>query len=120
MDIDLIREKLADKLCSAEENINWIDILQDTSPGNYGVEDVYVDVSMKDVWVDIPERTFSFKNTNLSFSARLGGSSDKSGYDETFKKIVSGNGKFDFATAGKDIKIINFFINEDIELYGED
>lgn len=120
MDIDLIREKLADKLCSAEECINWMDILQDTSPGNYGVEDVEVLGSMKDIWVDIPKKTFTFKNTNLSFSARLGGSSDKNGYDESFTKVVSGYGKFDFAIAGQDINIIEFSINEEIELYGED
>ena len=120
MEIDLIREKLADRLCSADECINWMNLLDDTSPGNYGVEDVDVHVTMKDVWVDIPKRSFEFKNANLSFSARLGGSSDKNGYDEKFSKVVSGSGMFDFSKAGKDIEIKEFAINESIELYGDD
>jgi len=118
MKIDLIRDKLVDSLCSADACINWINLLDDTNPGHYGVEDVDVDVSMKDIWVDIPEKSFKFKNANLSFCARLVGS--KNGYYQTFSKVVSGYGKFNFAKSGKDIEIKEFEINESIELYGDD
>lgn len=117
MEISLIREKLADKLCSTEVYDNWIDILQETNPGNYGVEDIEINVDVNDIWVVIPERTFTFKNTELSFCARLGGSSDESGYDANFKKVVSGNGKFDFYNKSQDIKIMEFTINENLDLY---
>ena len=61
MEINFIREKLADKLGSTEVYDVWVDILQDTNPGNYGVEDIEINVDVNDIWVDIPERTFNFK-----------------------------------------------------------
>jgi len=120
MHIDEIRERLADKLSSAEEIVNWIDLLQDTSPGHYGIEDVDIDVSSKDIWVDVPKRQFTFKNANVSFSARLGASSDEHGYDDNFTKTVTGQGQFDFSNGSKDITVTNFSINEHLELYEEE
>lgn len=120
MHIDEIRERIAGKLSSAEEMLSWIDLLQDTSPGHYGIEDLDSDVNAKDIWVDVPKRQFTFKNANISFGARLGASSDKHGYDDNFSKIVSGQGKFDFSNGGTDITIIEFSINEHIELYDEE
>lgn len=117
MEINLIREKIADKLGSSEVNDIWVDILQDTTPGNYGVEDIEINVDIKDIWVDIPERTFTFKNAELIFYARLGGSSEKNGYDQKFSLVVSGDGKFDFTDKSQDIKIMKFTINEDLDLY---
>ena len=116
MSIDEIREKLAEELSSPETCVIWIDdILYDTTPGHYGIEDLHVSVAMKDIWVDIPQRTFTFKNVDLSFSARLGGSSDKNGYDESFEIRVSGEGEFSFS--GSIVEITNFSINEDLDLY---
>jgi len=120
MHIDEIREKVADKLSSAEEMMSWIDLLQDTSPGHYGIEDVDVDVSAKDIWVDVPKREFSFKNASISFSARLGASSDEHGYDDNFTKTVTGQGKFDFSDGSKDVTLMELSINENIELYEEE
>lgn len=119
MEIDLIRGKLADKLNSSEAYDNWIDILQDTNPENYGVEDVEIYVDYNDIWVVIPERTFTFKNAELIFNARLGGSSEESGYDANFRLAISGNGQFEYSKNNQDIKIIDFTINEHLDLYEE-
>lgn len=117
MEIDDIRSKLTDELCSPEKCIDWMRILDDTNPGHYGVEDVEISLSYESVWVDIPQKTFEFKNTDLSFRAQLGGSSDKNGYSQSFKLTVSGSGNFKFTDSNKKIEIENFSINEPLELY---
>ncbi len=119
MEINVIREKLVDKLMSSETYDRWIDILQETNPANYGVEDIEISVDDKDIWIDIPGKTFTFKSAELIFSARLGGSSDESGYDANCRIAISGNGQFEFTNKSQDIKIIDFSINEHLELYPE-
>ncbi|MGD9930372.1 MAG: hypothetical protein AB7U05_10165 [Mangrovibacterium sp.] len=119
MEINVIRKKLVDKLNSSETYNKWIDILQDTNPGNYGVEDVEISVDYKDIWVVIPEKTFTSKNAELIFSARLGGSSAESGYDANFRIAISGNGQFEFTSNSQDIRIVDFSINEHLDLYPE-
>lgn len=120
MHIDTMGEIIADKLGS-EEDMRWHDeILQDTNPGHYGTEDLDVGISSDDIWVDVPKKTFTFKNANISFSARLGGSSDKNGYDENFSLIVSGSGSFDFSNNNQDIEVKDFSVNESLDLYGEE
>lgn len=120
MDIDKMREIIAYKLGYTYNLERWDDILQDTDPGHYGTEDVHIEVSPGDIWVNVPTKSFSFKNANLSFSARLGGSSDKNGFDENFTLIVSGNGNFDFTNNSQDIEVEDFSINEPLHLYGEE
>jgi len=121
MEIDTIREKIADALCSPEACAEWNEILEETSPGHYGINDTDVYAEMKDIWVDVPNRTFEFKNTSLSLNLRLMASSDKEGMDENFTKTVSGSGKFDFTPGGSDVVISDFTINNlPIDLYGDE
>jgi len=117
MNIKIAREKIADKLGSAEVYSDWVNVLDDTNPGHYGVNDVNVNIEPNDIWVDMPSKTFTFKNAELVFNIRLGGSSNEDGYDADFRKPVSGYGEFQFAKDGKDIDILNFSINETIDLY---
>ena len=117
MEIDAIRSKLADTLCSPEKCFDWMGILDDTNPGHYGLEDVEVSLSYEDIWVDIPARSFEFKKAELSFSARLGGSSDRNGIDQTFKLTLSGEGTFKFTDSNQKIDIEEFSVNEPLDLY---
>jgi len=117
MEINLIREKLTDIICSNELHDNWVNILQNTNPGNYGVEDIEVNMDSKNIWVDIPERNFTFKNAEISFSARLGGSNERNGYDANFSKKISGHGQFEFIKNSSDLKITKIEINETLDLY---
>lgn len=119
MDINKIRECISDKLSSVVTHELWGDILQETSPGNYGFEVDSVSVGKNDIWVEIPERTFSFKNLNLQFSARLGASNERDGYDENFEFILSGSGTFSFEKGSQDINVEGVVIKEDLELYGD-
>jgi hypothetical protein len=114
MEIDVIREKLSEKL---DDLFLWNDILQETDPGNYGTEDVEVIIYPQDIWVDIQSRTFTFKNGNLSFCARLVSSNDEDGYNEDFAFTVSGSGEFEFIEKSKDIQINKIEINEKLDLY---
>ncbi len=105
MHIDRIRELIADGLASAEAGIYWIDELQDTDPGHYGLEDLYVDASKDNIFVDVPNRTFRFTDVSVSFSARLGSSSYEDGIDDNITVTPSGEGIFDFS--GNDGVVIN-------------
>ncbi len=114
MTIDEIRERIAislDMKCDA----HWFSVLDDTSPGHYGVEDLEFQLATKDIWVDIPKKTFTFKDGTLSFSARLGSSREEDGVDMKFRKAVSGSGTFDFEGA-RDVEVLEFKINEKIDL----
>jgi hypothetical protein len=114
MNFDEIREKIS---ASLHSHLNWYDILSDTTPGHYGIDDLDFDISIADIWVDIPARTFTFKRGTLSFGARLLASSERDGVDMDFKKNFSGQGKFEFAgRAG--IEVLNFEVNEsEIDLF---
>jgi hypothetical protein len=116
MHIDEIREKITVALF---HHTNWYDALDDTSPGHYGVDDIACEVDLTHVWVNIRERTFTFRSACLSFNARLLASSDWDGVDMSFTRTVSGHGKFDFGGRGG-IDVTSFEINEKIDLFGED
>jgi hypothetical protein len=119
MDINDIRTSISDKFSSVVAYELWEDIMQETNPANYGFEIDDVSVDKKDIWVDVPNRTFTFQNLYLSFSVRLGASNDRDGYDENFQFNLSGSGTFSFEKGGRDIKIERINRNEDLELYGE-
>jgi len=78
-------------------------------------------VDRNDICVDVPNRTFTFKNLELSFSARLGGSNLKNGYDQTFHFKLSGSGSFKFKNGSQSIQVEEIDVDEgeDLNLYGE-
>ncbi len=93
MEIDDIRKEIAQKL-SSDEYSSWVSLLDDSSPGHYGVEDLDVDIDYSDIFVDIPNRTFTFKNVGFSFTLQIGSSNNRDGYVDKFNRVVSGNGGF--------------------------
>lgn len=113
MHIETIQESLAIQINS---NPQWADKLNDCNPGHYGVEDFDVDVSEKDIWVNIPEKTFSFNNTPFSFKLKLGSSNDEDGFKSTFSKVATGSGTFKFET-GRNITIESLEIVVDLDLF---
>ena len=116
MKISEINDEIATGVCAAYSR--WLEILENTTPGHYGVNDCDVDVHPKDIYSDVPNGCFTFKNATLSFSVRLGGSSDESGFDVKCKKVVSGEGSFKFENAKK-IKVLDFSINEELDIYDD-
>ena len=118
MSIDEIREQIAISL-DVRCYDTWGNILDDTNPGHYGLDDVEFQIAINDIWVDIPKKAFTFKDGTLSFSARLGASSERDGVDMSFEKVVSGSGTFEFPRAGG-INVLGFKINEKIDLFEED
>lgn len=112
MEIEEMRETILDKLGVYP----WeMDVEIETSPGNYGLEDIHIGTTTKNIWVEVPKRTFTFQG-ELSFTARLG-ASGKSGYSENFRKKVTGAGRFDFVKNSPDLMISDVQINEEFELY---
>jgi hypothetical protein len=121
MSIDEIRDGICDSLCSIEGHNLWDKILEETYPANYGFEVESVVVKRNDIWVDVPERTFTFKNLHMTFSARLGGSNQDDGYDEDFHFEFTGSGSFIFKKNKESIQVkhIDLYENQDLDLYGE-
>jgi hypothetical protein len=112
--LDEIKEQIARSL-DAYCDEQWFSILDNTTPGHYGVENLSFRLASKDLWVDVPQKAFFFKNGARSFSARLGSSREEDGLDINFSKLVPGLGTFDFNASG-DITIADLEINEKIDL----
>lgn len=93
MHIELIREKIAEKLNNSEDF--WSYRLTDTNPGNYGINEWEVNAIKTNIQVDIPNRNFTFKKVKFTFDIRLD-SSGKDGFNKSFCILVDGEGEFDF------------------------
>jgi len=121
MHLDEIRDGICESICSIEGHNLWDEILQETCPANYGFEVESVLVERNDIWVDVPKRTFNFKNLELRFSARLVSSNLEDGYDKGFHFKLSGSGSFVFKNKSQSIQVEQIYIdeNEDLNLYGK-
>ncbi len=116
MKLQEIREQIIQDL---ENNIcNWEDVISNTSPGNYGVEDWEISVPEKDFFVDIPSKTFKFKNVDFSAKLLLGGSSEESGFVHDYNKPAFGHGTFDFADNNSKVTIKDISIEIDSDIFG--
>jgi predicted nucleic acid-binding protein len=116
MNIDIIRERLADIIANSEQ---WIDALNDTSPGHYGVDDWEVYISKENIWVDIQKKTYSFKNVKFNFSLQLGSSRDDDAFHQKFSKSATGQGEFTFSSTKNDISLQSIIIEFDLDLFSE-
>ena len=119
MHINEIRDGICENLGSIECHSLWDDLLQETNPANYGYEVDSVWVQRNDIWVVVPNRSFTFKNLHLSFSARLSGTKD--GYNQNFQFKLSGSGSFEFGEDSQGIRVSHIDLDEDqdLDLYGE-
>lgn len=116
MQIDEIREQIA-VIISTDMSI-WDDVLNDTSPGNYGCEDWEAEVDFNDIFVDIPARTFTVKNGSFSADLVMGASKGDSSFTESYSKSFSAAGNFDFKNS-KEIIITEIDIDIDRQIYSE-
>lgn len=112
MTIDEIRDKIAAAMNMKCDPI-WWSILDNTTPGHYGVDDISFEIDLNDIWVDFKTKTFTFKKGELSFEATLGSTND--GVQTMVKKVVSGKGEWKFL-GSNDIEVAKFEINESIDL----
>ncbi|MDW3191266.1 MAG: hypothetical protein R8G66_02845 [Cytophagales bacterium] len=110
MTLETIREKVAEQL---QYHSSWLDKLNETEPGNYGVNDSEVELSSDDVFVNIPQRTFEFKNAQFNFDVEL--VSSKDGYSHKSSKVANGRGTFVFIEQNG-IKIEDVEIDVDLDL----
>lgn len=116
MDIETIRELLS---ISISENEEWANVLNDTEPGHYGVIDWEVELYSKDIWVNIQERTFTFKDANFNFTVQLGSSNEDDGFKMPCFRVASGEGTFEFTNSNNSIKVSNIEIKVDLDLMAE-
>ena len=115
--LDEIRDQIVSSMNMNSDEI-WWKILDDTNPAHYGVEDISFYVDINDVWVNVPERTFTFKEGSLSFYARLGASKGDHSADMKFTLLLSGEGEFEFKNG--EAAATNFRVNGNFDLFSGD
>ncbi|RZJ81420.1 MAG: hypothetical protein EOO47_04290 [Flavobacterium sp.] len=113
MDISTIREQIQIEIATS---IEWDNLLSETNPGHYGVEYWEVEVHGNGLWVDIKNRTFSFKDASLSATFVLGASKGDMSFNQDFNTTVSGKGTFEFAGSDK-IQIDELSVEGDMDIY---
>ncbi len=114
MKLQDIREQLIQQL---ENDINnWNDVLNDTNPGIYGVEEWDILVPEEGFYVDIPNKTFSFKNVDFSADLVLGASKGESSFVQKYNKPAKGTGSFDFASKDE-VQIISIQVDIDPDIF---
>lgn len=113
MTLDEIRNQI---LSQMQNDLNcWSDVISNTTPGNYGVNTWDISISEKDFYVDIPKKTFSFKNMDFTAKFILGGSHSDDSITESFSTKVSGKGSFSF-TSNKSVNIESITVSPDTDL----
>ena len=117
MQIDDIREQIAE-LISNDIDV-WNDVLNNTSPGNYGCDHWEAEIDYNEIFVNIPERTFTVKNGHFKADLIMGSSKGDSSFNESYSKPFSAKGKFDFKDSVK-LNIEEIEIDIDSDIYGDD
>jgi len=114
MELQKIREQL---ILDIENNINnWNDVISNTNPGNYGIEDWEIIVPEDGFYVDIPNKTFSFKNVDFNAKLILGSSKGESSITHDYKEIAKGKGTFGFVDSQK-VGITDIEIEIDLDVF---
>lgn len=117
-EFDSIKVSLIEALLN-ESHMQWGELLQDTNPGNYGVEDIEVEINDSDIiFINAMTEKFAISNVNLYFTARLGSSGDD-GIDYQSSASVDIEGGFTINNEGK-ITIQNISTNSFIDLFFDD
>lgn len=116
MKLDVIREKIAEEFMKDMEI--WNDVINDTSPGNYGCDLWDAEVSIDDVYAHIPSGTFKINNGNFSADLIFGGSGGDSSFNFNYSKPFSAEGKFTFG--GGDVNITDVSIDIDHDVFGDE
>lgn len=114
MELEKIREQLIYELVNDIEH--WSNTLNNTNPGNYGLDDWDVVVDENDFYVDIPNRAFNFKNVEFTANLILGASKGDLSFNYKYCEFAKGKGTFEFD--GKDkVKIQDINIEIDLDLF---
>ena len=117
MQLDRIRKQIAE-LISTDIDV-WNDVLNNTTPGNYGCDYWEAEISFNDIFANIPERTFTVKNGKFTADLIMGSSNSESSFNESYSKPFSAKGKFDFKNSDE-LMIEEIEIDIDSDIYGED
>jgi hypothetical protein len=113
MEISEVRYELI-KLIRLDEA--WPASLDNTNPGIYGIENWDAEIDTHNIWVDIPSRSFTFKDVEFSFEVLLV-SSGSEGFCREFVRTASGTGTFDFMDDGRNLRLKNLEVSFDLSLF---
>ena len=114
MELEKIREQIIEEISTNIEL--WSDVFNNTNPGNYGLNDWDIVVNEKKFFVNIPERTFTFDEINVSADLILGGSNKDDSIEYKYNETAKGKGKFEFIDNNK-VKITSIKIDIELELF---
>lgn len=113
MELSKIRELLQIEIAKHD---SWLNVLSETSPGNYGLNSFDIEVQDIGFWVDIQKRTFSFKEALVDVNFIMGSSKGDTSFDQAFTTIASGNGTFDFDGPNKVI-VVDLIAEANLNIY---
>ena len=114
MELEKIREQIIEEISTNIEL--WADVFDNTNPGNYGLNDWDIIINENNLFVNIPERTFTFDNVNILADLILGGSNKDDSISHKYNETAKGNGCFEFVN-NKQIKITSINIDVELDLF---
>ena len=99
MTIDEFRDQIAMQLQVSSTIAD--EVLNGLNPGIYGSDDTGMSIMHTDIYVDIPKKTFTFKNLNFYSKVRVGASRDEDSMLVDFETTIKGHGSFDYESSKK-------------------
>jgi len=115
MNIQQIKEAIAEQLYSGLCDELWYSVFDNASPGHYGIHDLEVDISEDDLEINPSTQSFTFSNTLISVTARMGSSNDSDGFDIPANFKVTGSGEYEILDDG--VRINDLGVNEHLDFY---
>jgi hypothetical protein len=109
MKFEDIKEQLINALVYDAEI--WGEVLDKSSPGNYGNNSWEVYIDEENFYVNVANRTFKFSGATFSGELIMGSSRGDYSYDLPFSKPSSGNGTFRFSDDVKSVIIEDCNVN---------
>jgi len=114
MILNEIREYIAAGIINSKE---WINVLNKTNPGHFGLVEGHVSISKDHVSVDLPCRRFMIKDVQYAFILQLRSPSEEEGVKKWFTRIATGMGVFRLDQETEKITIESLSIDFDLDLY---
>ena len=115
--IEKIKEYIVNGLSNSGE---WINVLNRTNPGHFGLVEWHVSISKAHVFIDIPNRVFVIKDVQYDFMLQLRDPSEEDGFKKWFTRIVTGKGFFYLEEKTEKVTIETLNINMDLDLYSRE
>lgn len=112
--IDLFRYQLATQIAIDSEL--WDEVIDNTSPHNYGITDWDASVDYEDIFIDIPNKTFKVKNGSFYAGLIMNSSKGDDSANVRYSKPFTAEGTFEIKDGKAIIQEFNVKIDHSVYL----